>query len=434
MLPSCPRALVPSCPRALVPSCPRALVPSSEALTHDLVIAGGGLVGLSLALALSGAGLRVALVDRLPLDDTVRGPDERHLALSESSCRILESVGVLQALGADAEPIRGIHASSAGEFGAARWSAADAGRPRFGVVVPARRLLAAMQRAVRACGDIELRVPESITQAWIDDDAIKARFEDAGATPLRARLLVIADGADSALRTAAGIGAEYHDYGRHAICCSLRPEREHAGIGYERFTRAGPVALLPQAGGRCGAVWVVPAADAARLLALADHDYLAELQDAFGYRLGRLRTPGPRVGYPLRRVLAERLTAARRVLVGNAAQAVHPVGAQGLNLGLRDVAALAERLRTAHATGHDLGDEALLQGYAAARAADRAATTGFSHALAIGTTLESAPARLLRTFALLMADRCEPLREHLQLGGMGFRGASAAWVRAGAHA
>lgn len=415
-------------PRAPVP---RALV--TDSCTHDLVIAGGGLVGLGLALAVSGSGLRVVLIDRLPIEDDVRGPDERHLALSEASCRILDALGVLAALGADAEPIRAIHVSSAGEFGAVRWSARQAGRSRFGAVVPARRLLAATQRAVRARGDIELRAPAELAGAAVDGDTIVAHFADTSLPPLRARLLAIADGAESALRSDAGIGATRHDYGRHAICCSLRPERDHAGTGYERFTRSGPVALLPQAGGRCGAVHVVPSEDAARLLALPDREYLGELQAAFGYRLGRLREPGPRVGYPLRRVLAERLTAPRRVLVGNAAQAVHPVGAQGLNLGLRDVAALAERLRATRAAGGDLGSDALLADYAGARAADRSATTGLSHGLAIGTALESAPARLLRSLALLAADRLEPLREHLQLGGMGFRGDSAALTRGAAH-
>lgn len=390
----------------------------------DILIAGGGLVGLSLALALSGSGLRVTLVDRQPLGENARGADERHLALSEVSCRILDALGVLPLLGADAEPIRAIHVSSSGEFGAVRWAASDSGRARFGKIAPARRLLLALQRAVQARGDLKVIAPGAILQAAPGAQHIVATLEGAAEPRCSARLLVIADGVESSLRADAGIGTTRHDYQRTAICCALRPERDHGGTAYERFTRNGPVALLPQPGGRCGAVYVVPTDAAPRLLALSEREFLGELQAAFGYRLGRLRQAGERVAYPLRRVIAERLTAPRQVLVGNAAQAVHPVGAQGFNLGVRDAATLAERLLAAHRAGADLGSASLLDGYAQARAGDRAATTGLSHALALATVPDLAPVRWLRSLSLLAADRIAPVREHLQLGGMGFRGAT----------
>ena len=397
----------------------------------DILIAGGGLVGLSLALALSGSGLRVAVVDRVPMSTGARAADERHLALSEVTCRVLENLGVLSALGGDAEPIRAIHVSSAGEFGATRWAASDAGRQRFGVVVPARRLLQALQQAVLGRSDLRVLAPAAVIDAVIDADGVHATIEANGEQPqsLRARLLVIADGVDSALRSAAGIGSERHDYQRSAICCALSPERDHQGTAYERFTRSGPVALLPQAFGRCGAIQVVDSDQVEGLMALPDDDYLRQLQSAFGYRLGRLRRVGVRVSYPLRRVLAQRLTAPRQVLIGNAAQAVHPVGAQGFNLGLRDAATLAACLLDAHRAEADPGAPALLEGYAAARASDRAATTGLSHALAQFTSLKMPPAAWLRSLSLLAADRIEPLREHLMLGGMGYRGATPALAR-----
>lgn len=397
----------------------------------DILIAGGGLVGLSLALALSGSGLRVAVIDRVAMTTGSRSADERHLALSEVTCRVLETLGVLPALGGDAESIRAIHVSSAGEFGATRWAASDAGRSRFGVVVPARRLLQALQQAVLGRSDLRVLAPAAVADASVDAEGVDARIEYEGAPPerLRARLLVIADGVDSALRSAAGIGTERHDYQRSAICCALSPEREHHGTAYERFTRSGPVALLPQSSARCGAIQVVENEQLARLMALSDDDYLGQLQDAFGYRLGRLREVGVRVSYPLRRVLAQRLTAPRRVLIGNAAQAVHPVGAQGFNLGLRDAATLADWLLDAHRAGGDPGSSAILDGYAASRAGDRKATTGLSHALAQFTSLKAAPASWLRSLSLLAADRIEPLREHLMLGGMGYRGVTPTLAR-----
>jgi 2-octaprenyl-6-methoxyphenol hydroxylase len=395
----------------------------------DVLIAGGGLVGLSLALALSGSGLRVTVVDPAPLEAAERAADERHLALSELTCRILERFGVLATLGAAAAPIRAIHVSSAGEFGAARWPASAIGRERFGLVVPARRLLRALQQRVQACADLRVLAPAQVTAAEPGAEALTAsvRTGDADGLPLRAGLLVIADGVDSVLRSAAGIDCERLDYQRSAICCAVAPERDHDGTAFERFTRSGPVALLPQAQGRCGAIMVVDNADVARLMALNEGDFLRELQAAFGYRLGRLLQAGERVSYPLRRVLAERLTAPRQVLIGNAAQAIHPVGAQGFNLGLRDAATLAGLLRAT--VDGDPGADALLQAYALARKDDRAATTGLSHTLAEVSGMRAPPASWLRSLALLAADRIEPLREHLLLAGMGYRGATPALAR-----
>ncbi len=174
---------------------------------------------------------------------------------------------------------------------------------------------------------------------------------------------------------------------------------------------------------------VVDSADVPRLMALSEADFLGELQGVFGYRLGRLLQAGERVSYPLRRVLAERLTAPRQVLIGNAAQAIHPVGAQGFNLGLRDAATLAGFVRATVDNAGDPGADALLQAYALARKDDRAATTGLSHALAEVTGMRALPARWLRSLALIAADRIEPLREHVLLGGMGYRGATPALAR-----
>lgn len=394
----------------------------------DVLIAGGGLVGLTLALALSGSGLRVRLVDQAPAQ--VNLADERHLALSAVTVRSLRALNAFPT--AAAEAIRGIHVSSAGEFGAVRWSASEAGREDFGQVVAARALLTTLRGAAMQRPDLLLTARAEVSAVAATDTGISADIVDLdGTAPVRvqARLLVIADGVESRLRSAAGIGAQRHDYQRSAICCAIWPERAHQGVAYERFTRSGPVALLPQEQNRCGAVWVVPQDQLADRVALSDADFLDALQAAFGYRLGRLRRVGARLSYPLRRVLAERLTAPRQVLIGNAAQAVHPVGAQGFNLGLRDATALAERLRAAHQAGQDPGAAALLDAYAASRQSDRAATTGLSHALALGTGVELLPMRWLRQLALLAADRLEPVREHLQLGGMGFRGHTSLWAR-----
>ncbi len=375
--------------------------------------------------------MRVRVVDRMPADLAPAGPDERHLALSEITCRTLESVGVMQSLKSSAEAIRGIHVSSAGEFGCARWMASDIGMTRFGLVAPAQRLLGALRTATQARADIEWQANAHVDSALTTANGVRAQVIEDGraAVDVAARLLVIADGTESTLREHGQIAVERHDYRAHAICCVVDVEREHAGIAYERFTRSGPVAMLPQPGGRCGSIWIVGSEDAESLAKLATHEYLRAIQAAFGYRLGRLQHAGPRVSYPLRRVFAQQLTAPRQVLIGNAAQTLHPVGAQGFNLGLRDASALAEHLRAAWKSKSDIGADDLLRMYAASRQMDRSVTAKLSHTLALSTTHRAAPASWLRSAAIMLADRVSPLREHLMLGGMGLRGNASAAAR-----
>lgn len=391
----------------------------------DVLIAGGGLVGLSLALALGDSGLRIAVVDQQRPEPSQLLPDQRHLALAQASCRVLARLGVMSALAGRVEPIRGLHISSAGEFGAVRWNAAEHGVACFGMVVPARSLLAALWRQVEQRPAIRIFAPASVERVVTADDAVRADIGTPDPLTISARMLVIADGADSRLRSAAGITAQVHDYGTSAICAALASERAHEGVAYERFTRSGPLAMLPQPADRCACVYVVERDRAAELMQASDAEFLAQLQAAFGYRLGRLSDLGVRMAYPLRRVYASSVLAPRQVLVGNAAQALHPVGAQGFNLGLRDAAVLAQHLRAAHGAGQDPGARAVLEAYATARAADRNATAALSHQLASLTALRSVPARALRTLALLAADRVPALIEHLRLSGMGFRGGTA---------
>jgi 2-octaprenyl-6-methoxyphenol hydroxylase len=199
-------------------------------------------------------------------------------------------------------------------------------------------------------------------------------------------------------------------------------ERPLDGTAWERFTDSGPVALLPLGERRAGLVLTVPAADAAGVAALDDAAFLAFVHERFGWRAGRFSRPGARKPYPLARLLAERTTAPRTVLVGNAAQTVHPIGAQGFNLGLRDALTLAELLREAAAGGGDPGAAALLARHVERRAPDRAATTAFSDELVRWMGSEALPMRALRSLGLHVLDRVAPLKRRFALRGMGFRG------------
>jgi 2-octaprenyl-6-methoxyphenol hydroxylase len=239
---------------------------------------------------------------------------------------------------------------------------------------------------------------------------------------VRTRLLVGADGSESFVRSAFGIGVQRHDYAQSAFVTTLTTERALDGLAYERFTDSGPVALLPLGERRAGLVLSVPSEDAARIAALDDAAFIAFVHERFGWRAGRFSRPGRRKPYPLTRVLAERTTAPRCVLVGNAAQTVHPLGAQGFNLGLRDALTLSELLRDAHSTHADPGGADLLERHVERRAQDRAATTAFSDELVHLMGNDFLPLRIARTLGFHALDRIAPLKRAFALRGMGFRG------------
>ena len=390
---------------------------------YDVLIAGGGLVGASLAIALDGAGLSVALAEAVPpRADLQPSYDERNLALAGASVNALRALGVLDA-SAPVQPIARIHVSRRGDFGSVTFDAAELGLAEFGATIPARELGNALLRRLDACRDLARLAPAQVIALEARDAAmdVTLRTPD-GERRVRARLLVGADGTESFVRGALGIDVERHDYGQSAFVTTLTVDKPLNGAAYERFTDSGPVALLPLGANRAGLVLSVPSADAPQIGALDDDAFIAFVHERFGYRAGRFSKPGRRKPYPLARALAARTTATRAVLVGNAAQTVHPVGAQGFNLGLRDALTLAELLRDTAETGADPGADALLARHATRRADDRSATTRFSDDLVRLMSRDFAPLRLVRSLGLHALDRIAPLKRRFALRGMGFRG------------
>jgi 2-octaprenyl-6-methoxyphenol hydroxylase len=389
-------------------------------MKYDVVIAGGGMVGSTLALALAPLSLRVAMVEPVPRTALLQPSfDDRSTALSRSTQRMYEAMQVWDDIVAAATPVRRIHVSDQGRFGFSHIDAAEQGVEALGYIVTNRVLGATLQTALDAVTGLDVICPASITGARFGPHDVTMNLQEADGAQrqLTARLLVAADGARSSLRDMAGIGVKHTDYGQQAIVGNLLPEKVLENCAYERFTSQGPLVLLPGADGRAGFVWTVADADAGRILELDNEAFLAELQAAFGLRLGKFSRVGTRLGYPLALSKALRLTATRTVLVGNAAHGLHPVAAQGFNLGLRDVATLCDCIAEC-----GLDDPELLRRYATWRKSDQSKLVGFTDGLVRLFANNSRPVRATRDLGMLAFDLVPGVRSLFARHTMGLAG------------
>jgi 2-octaprenyl-6-methoxyphenol hydroxylase len=392
--------------------------------TVDIAIVGGGMVGASLAVALAPLGLKVALIEAIPYESASQPSfDERTTALSNGSCRILQTLGVWTQVEAQAAPIRKIHVSDQGRFGFARIDAAEQNLTAMGYVVPNRALGMALWSRVAACANVEVSCPAEVLRIERGERAVLEIGGASGTARIDARLVVAADGAHSAVRSAFGVDAQFRDYEQTAIITTVLPQRFHDHVAYERFTGSGPLALLPLEGGRCTLVMTLSRATAESAMAWSDDEFLAEAQRRFGFRLGRFLKVGRRVPYPLSLTRAERTSAERCVIVGNAAQGLHPVAGMGFNLGLRDIASVAELIAEhRHEPYFDPGASSLLAEYDAWRAADRAGVIAFTDGLVRMFASPSSVVRRLRNIGLLAFDLLPPAKaamSRLSAGGGG---------------
>jgi len=386
----------------------------------DVVIVGGGMVGASFALALRATKLRTLLIESVPPDSSAQPSfDERTTALGNGSRQIFESLGVWAAMERDAAAIRSIHVSDAGRFGTARLDAREQGIPAFGYVVPNRTIGRVLWQALRDAPNVTLAVPAQVKSATLHDEAVVLDVLADTQERIRASVAVAADGAGSVLRASAGIDAAVEDYEQVAIVVNAATDKPNTGEAFERFTPSGPLAVLPIAGGGYTVVWAVRPERAAELLALDENQFAAELLASFGWRAGRWTKIGKRNTYPLTLSRAAETVSGRVVLIGNAAQALHPVAGQGFNLGLRDAATLAEMLAGAHANP-DYNE--LLARFAAWRAEDRQGVTRFTDGLVKLFGSELPGLGLVRNFGLLLFDLSPTAKRALSRVSWGFAG------------
>lgn len=413
----------------------------AEQLHFDVVIVGGGMVGASLACSLLPAirqyGLKVAIVESFALradnGELQYQPsyDARSTALSYGSRNIFKQLGIWDALRSHATPIERIHVSDQGRFGSTRLNAAEYDIEALGYVVENAWLGRVLLDHIAQSEAISYLCPASVTELKLKDARARILIEEAGSEKLiEAGLAVIADGGRSDVCQQLQIEMERHDYHQHAIIANVTTQKPHQNVAYERFTAQGPVALLPlyedqaRAQNRMALVYTVSESDVEALMALDDASFLDQLQQRFGYRLGRFERIGQRVNYPLALQWAKQQVRPGLVVMGNAAHTLHPVAGQGFNLALRGVAELATLLYRGTAEGQALGSSDLLQSYSEQRQADQRNTIRFSDQTMRLFSNDDLLLRNLRDIGLVALDLLPPARKLFAQQAMGFNKSS----------
>lgn len=378
----------------------------------DIVIAGGGSAGMAAALAIAhGApGLSVEIIDAKPPGG---GPsDERASAIAAAARRMLERLGVWDGLSAEAEPILSMEITDSRTGDAVRpifltFDGTVAEGEPFAHMVPNTLLASTLRSAVEAVG-VTLTAPESVERFSVSNGHVDVELRASAAR--RPALLVAADGIRSRLRALAGIKTVAWRYTQSAIVVNVRHERPHQGVAVEHFLPRGPFAILPLKGNRSSLVWTESSADAERLVNSDDFVFLVELERRFGHRLGEISLDGPRRSYPLGLMLARDFVRPRFALLGDAAHGIHPIAGQGLNLGFRDVAALAETIVDAHRLGLDIGSVDVLRRYERWRRYDTWQMGVMTDALNRLFSNDLTPVRMARDIGLGLVDRLPRLK------------------------
>jgi 2-octaprenyl-6-methoxyphenol hydroxylase len=379
----------------------------------DVLIVGGGLVGASLACALAPLGLRITVVESTPFDDNTQPSfDERTIAITWSSRRVFEAIGLWEEIACDAHSIRSIHVSDRGHAGMVRLDCSLINTKALGYVIPTRSIGRALVKCLQQFSSIRYLAPANAINLEITDDDAVVDCEGVSSR-LSASLLVIADGGRSPLGPKAGIAKTEKRYPQSALVAIVDTHRKHSGMAFERFTRHGPIALLPFGKSRFALAWTLPTRQAQLYAQLPISEFLARLQLDFGERAGFFEQVGKRTVYPLRWASVIRPSIRRTALIGNAAHEVHPVAGQGFNLGLRDVAELAEFIACAKEKGQDIGHSTVVDHYARSRQHQTQRVLAFTDGLVRLFSAATPGLGLLRSAGLNAVELFPPVKRLL---------------------
>lgn len=344
---------------------------------YDLAIAGGGIVGVTLACALKNSGLSVVLIEAQP--PSVAVARRQAYALSLLSGRILQGIGVWDKIQPQITTYQQIRLSDADHPGIVQFHPSDLGMDDLGYVGEHRPLLQSLYEFLADCANVSWLCPAEVVNVEYQPSGVEIKVKvDGEIRQLRSRLIVAADGARSHIRTAAGIGTHGWKYWQSCVTVRIKPEKSHNNTAFERFWPSGPMGVLPLPDNRCQVVWTAPHAEAQALKELDEKEFLALLEHRTGGLLGRLELDSDRLLFPVQLMQSDRYTQSRLALIGDAAHCCHPVGGQGMNLGIRDAAALAQVLHDAHQRGEDIGDIRILKRYERWRKTENLVILGFT--------------------------------------------------------
>jgi 2-octaprenyl-6-methoxyphenol hydroxylase len=409
--------------------------------TFDIIIAGGGMAGATAALALAKLNLRIALVEPVaPNLEASPSYDQRAVALSASSVSIYQSLDLWSKIKPLACSILDIHVSDKGHFGFTRLHAADYQVEALGQVIPLDQTGPVLWQAMRDNKQIEIFCPAKIekTSSFIEQQkqkniTVQLATEKNQTISLTAKLLLAADGTFSSIAKLLAIKTKRKNYHQHAVIANISTEKKHNNRAFERFTEQGPLALLPLTRNRMSLVWCQNKSDAALTMALDQQSFIERLQQAFGFRLGKICKAGERFEYPLALHTPEKCIAGRTLLLGNSAHTLHPIAGQGFNLGLRDIAALFDVIKQAKIDQVDIGNSLLLESFQQQRQADWQQTIHSTDWLVRLFSNNFLPLIIARNKALCLLDKLPFAKNKLARAAMGFSGESASLTRQSNH-
>lgn len=388
---------------------------------YDIIIVGGGLVGASLAVALANTDLSIAIVEAQPERQIdINNVDTRSIVLSYATEKIFKTLKVWNKLLTYLTPIKMIHISDKGHFGVTRLRAADHGVDAMGYSISAPVLAKVLYEYIDQADNITWIRPATVTT--LTEKSISVNNQE-----INAKLIIAADGGHSKICELLGISSETTDYNQSAVVANITCQQDHQCTAYERFTQEGPMALLPIRGQRMTLVWTTTHDKAKKLASLDEAEFLIQLQHTFGYRAGKFIAANKRSCYPLNLTVSEEQVKKGILILGNAAHALHPVSAQGFNLGLRDVAQLAEELLSVEKS--QVGDPKLLAKYLAARKDDQEATIRYTDDLVRIFSTDAFPITPVRGWMLSKLNNMPLVKNMIARRAMGFRGKASKLLR-----